>query len=87
MPYTVQVKNSVVKELYKLPKDTSQQIAYTINELMKNPRPHGCKKLKGPDNLYRIRVGNYRIVYQIHDKVLLVLVVLIGDRKEVYRNL
>jgi mRNA interferase RelE/StbE len=87
MPYTIQLKKSAIKELYKLPKVVSRQIAQAINDLGQNPRTHGCKKLKGIENLYRIRTGNYRIVYQINDKVLLVLVVLIGNRKEVYRNL
>ena len=87
MSYIVNVKNSALKALYKLPKDSSQQIAHAINELGQNPRPNGCKKLIGLDNLYRIRVGSYRVVYQIHEKGLLVLVVLIDDRKEVYRKL
>jgi mRNA interferase RelE/StbE len=73
MSFTIQVKKSALKELYKLPKDISQQIAHAINDLGKNPRPNGCKKLKGPDNLYRIRSGDYRVVYQICDKILLVL--------------
>jgi mRNA interferase RelE/StbE len=87
MPYSIQFKKSALKVLYKLPKETSQQIAHDINNLAQNPRPNGFKKLKVLENLYRIRAGNYRIVYQIHDKILLVLVVLIGDRKDVYRNL
>ena len=87
MSYSIQIKKSALKELYKLPKDISRQVAKDINELATNPRPPGCKKLKGADNLYRIRSGNYRIVYQVFDKVLLVLVVLIGDRKDIYRNL
>lgn len=87
MSYAVQLKKSALKDLYKLPKDASRKIAQDINALGQNPRPQGSKKLKGVDNLYRIRAGNYRIVYQIHDKVLIVLVIFIGDRKEVYRNL
>jgi mRNA interferase RelE/StbE len=84
MAYTIQFKKSALKELYNLPKNISQQIAQAINDLAKNPRPNGCKKLKGQDNLYRVRSGTYRVVYQIHDKVLIVLVLAIGDRKEVY---
>jgi mRNA interferase RelE/StbE len=87
MPYVIQFKNSALKVLYKLPKERAHPIAYAIDALGKNPRPQGCKKLKGLDNLYRIRVANYRVVYQIYDKVLIVLVVSIGDRKEIYRNL
>ena len=56
-----------------------------MDALAANPRPKGVKKLSGPDDLYRIRVGDYRIVYQIHDDRLIVLVVRIGHRKDVYR--
>ena len=53
--------------------------------LANDPRPPGCDKLAGVENLYRIRVGDYRVVYQIRDEMLLVLVVKIGHRREVYR--
>lgn len=84
MPYTIRFKNSALKELRKLPKNFSKQVAIDINGLVNNPRPNGHKKLKGNENLYRIRSGNYRVVYQIQDKVLIVLVVRIGNRKDVY---
>jgi len=58
-----------------------------IRALSANPRPSGCAKLQGPADLYRVRSGDHRIVYQIQDAQLLVLVVHVGDRKEVYRNL
>jgi mRNA interferase RelE/StbE len=53
--------------------------------LRENPRPQGVKKLAGEENLYRIREGDYRLIYTIGDKELIVLVVKIGDRKEIYR--
>ena len=53
--------------------------------LVENPRPQGCVKLTGEESLYRIRVGEYRIIYQIQDAVLLVLIISIGHRREVYR--
>jgi mRNA interferase RelE/StbE len=87
MSYEIQFKSSALKALNKLPKENARQIARDIDGLGQNPRPQGCKKLIGPENLYRIRIGNYRVVYQIFDKVLVVLVVLVGDRKEVYRRL
>jgi mRNA interferase RelE/StbE len=86
MPYTILFKKSALKELRKLTKAFSEQVAREIDGLARNPRPQGHKKLKGNENLYRIRSGNYRILYQIQDKILIVLVVRIGDRKEVYRN-
>jgi mRNA interferase RelE/StbE len=87
MSYTILFKNSALKELRKLPEVFSEQVARDIDGLARNPRPQGHKKLKGIDNLYRIRSGNFRIVYQIQDKVLIVLIIRIGDRKEVYRDL
>ena len=56
-----------------------------IDQLAENPRPQGCKKLKGDDNLWRVRAGDYRIVFSIHDDLLLVLVIRIAHRREVYR--
>ena len=85
MPYTILFKNSALKELRKLQKLFSEQVAKDINNLAKNPRPHGHKKLKENEHLYRIRSGNYRVVYQIQDKILTVLIIRIGNRKEVYR--
>jgi mRNA interferase RelE/StbE len=87
MPFTIQFKRSALKDLRKLPKEFSKQVAKDIDGLAKNPRPHGHKKLAGNENFYRIRSGNYRVIYQIQDKVLIVLVVRIGDRKEVYRHI
>jgi mRNA interferase RelE/StbE len=54
-------------------------------DLVNNPRPDGCKKLVGLDNIYRIRVGLYRIVYRIEDEILYIEVIKIGHRKDVYR--
>jgi mRNA interferase RelE/StbE len=56
-----------------------------IDKLPDNPRPSGCRKLKGAD-VYRIRVGDYRVVYEIHDDVLIVLVVRVAHRSEVYKG-
>ena len=86
MIYSIEFKKSALKKLYKLPKNVSRKIAKEINTLAVNPRPHGYKKLKVEENLHRIRSGNYRVVYEIKDKVLLVLVVSIGDRKDIYRK-
>ncbi|HOC57210.1 MAG TPA: type II toxin-antitoxin system RelE/ParE family toxin [Verrucomicrobiota bacterium] len=61
------------------------RLVAAMRALASQPRPPGCDKLAGPENLYRIRVGDFRIVYQIRDEVLLVLVVKIGHRREVYR--
>jgi mRNA interferase RelE/StbE len=55
-----------------------------ISSLQSNPRPAGCKKLAGNADYYRIRVGDYRVLYEIRDRVLLVLVIKVGHRREVY---
>jgi len=70
-----------------LPQDVRQRIDARIQSLADNPRPPGVEKLGGEERLYRVRVGDYRVVYSIEDDVLLVLVVRIGHRGEVYRKL
>ena len=61
------------------------RLVSAMRPLSNNPRPSGCEKLAGADDLYRIRVGDYRIIYEIQEEVLLVLVVKIGHRREIYR--
>jgi mRNA interferase RelE/StbE len=82
--YSIEIKKSATKEMAKLPKIHLQRIVEKIQALSTNPRPEGCKKLSA-DEKYRIRVGNYRILYSIEDNQLIVYVVKIGHRKEVYR--
>ncbi|MCW3127435.1 MAG: addiction module toxin, RelE/StbE family [Bacteroidetes bacterium] len=85
MPYTVVVSRSAEKELHSLPKNAVERIIKIVLSLQVNPRPVGCKKLKGFHNLWRVRVGNYRIIYSIDDVIMLVDVREIGDRKDVYK--
>ena len=82
--YSVLIQPSAVKELQNLPVEQRRRIGKKIGSLADEPRPYGCEKLSG-DDLYRIRQGNYRVVYSIEDKVLVVLVVRIGHRRDVYR--
>lgn len=82
--YRIEIKKSAVKELSKLPTAEGLSLAEEINKLKEDPRPIGCVKLKGRKHIYRIRHGNYRVIYTIEDKILLIMVVKIGDRKEVY---
>lgn len=63
------------------------RIARRIDNLATDPRPQGCEKITGSDDLYRIRVGDYRVVYQVRDERLLILVILIGHRRDIYRYL
>ncbi|MBI2804325.1 MAG: type II toxin-antitoxin system RelE/ParE family toxin [Planctomycetes bacterium] len=84
--YDVPYTPSADKALRKLPKSTQVRIATTTDELGDNPRPRGCKKLKGEDDLWRIRVGDYRIVYTIEDDQLIILAVRVAHRKDVYQG-
>ena len=84
--YQIVLKPSAVKEIESVPrKKERQQIIKRIGLLADDPRPHGCSKLSGYDR-YRIRQGSYRIVYGIEDDELVVYVVKIGHRKDVYRG-
>ena len=85
MTYTIDL-SLVEKDLDKLQPDTRRRILRAVMALEDNPRPHGVKKLSDTEALCRIRVGDYRVIYQIRDKVLLVVVVKIGHRREVYQK-
>jgi len=86
MKYKIVIAEPAIKVLSKLPGKFQRQISEKIDSLVNNPRPAGAEKLQGV-NLYRIRSGDYRIIFQIKDEVLIVLVVRIGHRKDIYRNL
>jgi mRNA interferase RelE/StbE len=83
--YRVRISSDAEKQLAKLDGAVRVRVAQKIDILAENPRPAGCKKLKGDDNLWRARTGDYRIVFSIHDDLLLVLVIRIAHRREVYR--
>lgn len=85
MAYTVILDNPAQKALSKLPTEAQNRILIALAMLRDNPRPPNGIKLSGNAELYRIRVGDYRILYQIEDKRLIVLVVRIGNRKDVYK--
>ena len=85
MAYSILLAPPAERQLKALAETAQKRIVTRIKTLQHNPRPQGVKKLTGDDDLYRIREGNYRIIYTIRDKELVVLVVKIGDRKEVYR--
>jgi len=85
--YKVEVAEEAAKFIRQQDKAIQRQIINKLRALAKNPRPQTCKKLRGRHELYRIPSGNYRIVYTIRQKLLLILVVRIAHRKEVYRHL
>jgi mRNA interferase RelE/StbE len=82
--YEIFFKESVWKDLKKIPKRELKKILSRVEKLGNDPRPMGCEKLTG-EELYRIRQGNYRVVYSIQDNELTVWVIKVGHRKDVYR--
>ncbi len=84
MSYSIEILRVAQKQLAKVDRASQQRIIDGIRGLAGDPRPSGCKKLSGR-TAWRIRIGSYRVIYEIHDDRLLVLVVTIGDRKDVYR--
>ena len=85
MPYVVQVKRSAEKELASLPREVHQRVIKRLLTLKANPRPPGAKKL-GSDKRYRLRVGDYRILYTIDEDLQKIEVSAVGHRREVYRH-
>ena len=84
MNYQVIFESAAARQLKKLPIEIQQTLRPLIDNLATNPRPSGCKKLKGRKNEYRIRSGNYRVIYSIEDKALIVRVIKAGHRKDAY---
>jgi mRNA interferase RelE/StbE len=84
--YKVEILKDALKQLKKLSSELQERIQLKIDNLATEPRPNGVKKLKGKENTYRTRVGDYRIVYDIIDDILLVNVVEIGHRSKVYKD-
>jgi mRNA interferase RelE/StbE len=82
--YKIYIKPTAIKELQKIPKRDVDKIIEKIRSLSSIPRPPGCEKLSA-DEKYRVRQGRYRIVYSIEDDQLVVFIIKIGHRKDVYR--
>ena len=83
--YKIKVKNKARKQILQIPPPHFQRIEARVNMLAENPRPEGAKKLKGETG-YRIRVGNYRILYEIDDTTRLVIIYRVKHRRDVYRS-
>jgi mRNA interferase RelE/StbE len=83
MPYSLDFSKQALKELEKINEPFYSNIKEAIFNLTENPRPNGYKKLKGRDG-YRIRIGNYRVIYDIFDTELIIEIVTLGHRKDIY---
>jgi mRNA interferase RelE/StbE len=86
MAYSILLAPPAERQLKAFAPAIQKRLAKRLTSLRDNPRPQGVKKLAGEDDLYRVRESDYRIIYTISDKELIVLVVKIGDRKDVYRS-
>jgi mRNA interferase RelE/StbE len=85
MTYRIELTPAAARQLRKLDPSARRRIQAAVELLAEQPRPSGAKKLVGGDREWRVRTGDYRIVYEISDEALLVLLLAVGHRREVYR--
>ena len=83
--YTVEFRRSADKDFRRLGPVTQRRVLQATENLANNPRPAGCRKLQGSENAFRIRVGDYRVVYTVDDTVLIVAIERVRHRRDVYR--
>ena len=86
MAYAIRIKGSAKQELKRFAKRGLSRIAEAIDALADDPRPHGVEDFRSISNAYRIRVGDFRVVYTVDDEQQIIEIVLVGDRKDVYRR-
>ena len=84
MSYQIVIPKPAQKQLDNISKIERDRLILTLRSLANEPRPNGVKKLKGYDNTYRVRVGDYRIIYEIKDRELIVLLLSVSHRKDAY---
>lgn len=82
--YRIEIKSKALKELERIPRQVQERILFTIDTLKVNPRPHGSIKLHGTKNRWRIRIGDYRILYTVDDVTEQVIIFRMLHRKDVY---
>lgn len=87
MKYRVEVKRSAAKALAKIPKPDQNRIIEKIDGLAENLPNSGTTKMKGDNPFHKVRVGDYRIIYEIQDDILVILILKIGHRRDVYKNI
>ena len=83
--YKIEWKHSAVKELKKIEGKNRARILQAVSQLSSVPYPNGCKKLKGSLQTYRIRIGDYRVVYEVESKNIVIVIVRVRHRKEAYK--
>jgi len=85
--HRIEVSPAAARQLKKIDRRILPQIVEKIDSLADEPRPRGCEKLSGHDDLYRVRVGDYRIVYGVEDRLVLVVILKVGNRADVYQRI
>jgi mRNA interferase RelE/StbE len=85
--YTIELSRRAERQLRAFPREVQARIGRSVDALSRQPVPPGARKFSGHDDLYRIRAGDYRIVYTVRHEVLVVLVVAVGHRREIYNRL
>ncbi len=83
--YSIEISRTAEKQLEKLNRDDQRRVVRAILALADDPRPQGSRKLTGYDDVFRIRVGRYRVLYSVSGKKLVIIILKIGHRKDVYR--
>ena len=83
--FRIQISRTAERQLKQLPIDGRNRVVRAVQALVKDPLPRGCRKLTGYDDVYRIRVGPYRVLYSVNAGALIVIVLKVGHRKNVYR--
>ena len=87
MAYRIELSPRAQRDFRALDGSVRRRIKRRIDSLAENPHPSGIEKIEGEDDLYRLRVGDYRTLYQVKEKILLILIVGIGHRRDIYRRL
>jgi mRNA interferase RelE/StbE len=86
MPYAIEIEPRAQRQIRALPRDVQRRLTDALAQLAEQPRPPDARRLAGHDRIYRIRVGAYRILYEIEDRIRIVLVIEVGHRREVYEH-
>lgn len=84
--YQIEWKSSAIRELKRIDRQTIPQIITEVESLSSNPFPQGVKKLHGSESTYRIRIGNYRVIYEVYSNRLIIEIARVRHRKDAYRN-
>jgi mRNA interferase RelE/StbE len=83
--FDIEVSRTAEKQIKKLGREDQIRVLRTIRDLADEPRPRGCRKLRGYDDIYRIRVGTYRVIYSLDGDRIVIVILKVGHRREVYR--